>query len=130
VELLLATWRDFSVTTLQAGGVFSGGLIGGISGAMVVCSAGITCRAGTCDAFAAGAGIGHAIGRLGMLCAVCCYRKRDESFLGAGIPQSAGDQITGTAANLWPREPTHYFEAAVELATFIFLMWLLQAQKI
>jgi phosphatidylglycerol:prolipoprotein diacylglycerol transferase len=38
------------------------------------------------------------------------------------------NQITGTPLNV-PLEPTQLFEAAVELANFFFLMWLLKRRK-
>ena len=59
-------WTDiFSLSTLQAGGVFSGGLIGAlIAGAWYIRRQHMPPLA-TFDAFAPGLAIGHAIGRLG-----------------------------------------------------------------
>ena len=57
----------FSLNTLQAGGVFSGGLIGGFAAAAWYVRRHRMPPLATCDAFAPGLALGHAIGRLGVL---------------------------------------------------------------
>ena len=74
-------WREiFSISTLQAGGVFSGGLIG----ALVV--GGWYMRSHrmpplrTVDAFSPGLAFGHVLGRFGCFSAGCCYGKPTNHF--------------------------------------------------
>ena len=83
---------------------------------------------GTCDAFAPGLALGHAIGRIGCFAAGCCYGKETHHFWGVVFRNPLANQITGTPLNV-PLEPTQLFESAVELANFFFLMWLLKRRK-
>ena len=55
----------FSLSTLQAGGVFSGGLIGALLAAVWYIRKHRMPAMATCDAFAPGLALGHAIGRVG-----------------------------------------------------------------
>jgi phosphatidylglycerol---prolipoprotein diacylglyceryl transferase len=118
----------FSVTTLQAGGVFSGGLLAAFLAAAWYVHRNHMPALGTCDAFAPGLALGHAIGRLGCFAAGCCYGKPTSHWWGVVFRNPLANQITGTPLNV-PLEPTQLFESAVEFANFIFLMWLLKRRK-
>jgi phosphatidylglycerol:prolipoprotein diacylglycerol transferase len=121
--------RDiFSISTLQAGGVFSGGLLAALVAAAWYMRRHHMPALGTCDAFAPGLALGHAIGRLGCFAAGCCYGKETHHFWAVTFTNPLANQITGTPLNV-PLEPTQLFEAAVELADFFFLMWLLRRRK-
>jgi phosphatidylglycerol:prolipoprotein diacylglycerol transferase len=82
----------------------------------------------TCDAFAPGLALGHALGRIGCFAAGCCYGKETHHFWAVTFHNPLANQITGTPLNV-PLEPTQLFEAAVEFANFLFLMWLLKRRK-
>jgi phosphatidylglycerol---prolipoprotein diacylglyceryl transferase len=118
----------FSVTTLQAGGVFSGGLLAAFIAAAWYVRRNHMPALGTCDAFSPGLALGHAIGRIGCFAAGCCYGKPTDHFWGVVFRNPLANQITGTPLNV-PLEPTQLFEAAVEFANFIFLMWLLKRRR-
>jgi phosphatidylglycerol:prolipoprotein diacylglycerol transferase len=118
----------FSIETLQAGGVFSGGLIAALLAAAWYLRKHHTPALGTCDAFAPGLALGHAIGRIGCFAAGCCYGKPTHHFWGVVFNNPLAHQITGTPLNV-PLEPTQLFESAVELANFFFLIWLLKRRK-
>ena len=118
----------FSVSTLQAGGVFSGGLIAAFAAAAWYVRRHHMPALGTCDAFAPGLALGHAIGRIGCFAAGCCYGKETHHFWGVTFTNPLANQIAGTPLNK-SLEPTQLFEAAVELANFFFLMWLLKRRK-
>jgi phosphatidylglycerol:prolipoprotein diacylglycerol transferase len=118
----------FSVTTLQAGGVFSGGLLAAFIAAAWYVRRNHMPALGTCDAFSPGLALGHAIGRIGCFAAGCCYGKETHHFWGVVFRNPLANQITGTPLNV-PLEPTQLFEAAVEFANFVFLMWLLKRRK-
>ena len=83
---------------------------------------------GTCDAFAPGLALGHAIGRVGCFAAGCCYGKETHHWWGVVFRNPLANSITGTPLNI-PLEPTQLFESAVELANFFFLMWMLKRRK-
>ncbi len=118
----------FSVSTLQAGGVFSGGLLAAMVAAAWYVRKHHMPALGTCDAFAPGLALGHAIGRIGCFAAGCCYGKPTHHFWGITFTNPLANAITGTPLNI-PLEPTQLFESAVELANFFLLMWLLKRRK-
>jgi phosphatidylglycerol:prolipoprotein diacylglycerol transferase len=118
----------FSIDTLQAGGVFSGGLIAAFIAAAWYVRRHHMPALRTCDAFAPGLALGHAIGRVGCFAAGCCYGKETHHLWGVTFHNPLANQIAGTPLNV-PLEPTQLFESSVELANFIFLMWLLKRKK-
>jgi phosphatidylglycerol---prolipoprotein diacylglyceryl transferase len=110
----------FSMSTLQAAGVFQGGLI-----LAVVFAWYYTRRNGmpwltTADAFAPGIALGHAIGRLGCLAAGCCWGVVcDRPW---AITFRNPEATTGVPL-YQPLHPTQIYELVAELAVFAFLMW-------
>ena len=118
----------FSISTLQAGGVFSGGLLAAFAAAAWYVWRNHLPPLGTCDAFAPGLALGHSIGRIGCFAAGCCYGKETHHWWGVTFTNPLAAEITGTPLGK-PLEPTQLFESAVELANFIFLMWLLKRRK-
>jgi len=118
----------FSLSTLQAGGVFSGGLIAGFAVAAWYIRKHKIPPLATCDAFAPGLAIGHAIGRLGCFAAGCCFGKETHHFWGVTFTHPLANAISGTPLNV-PLEPTQLFEAAVELANFFLLTWMFNRKK-
>lgn len=118
----------FSINTLQAGGVFSGGLIGALLAAAWYIRKHNMPALATCDAFAPGLALGHAIGRVGCFAAGCCYGKETHHFWGVTFTNPLAAAISGTPLKV-PLQPTQLFEAAVELANFLILMWLFKRKK-
>jgi phosphatidylglycerol---prolipoprotein diacylglyceryl transferase len=118
----------FTLTTLQAGGVFSGGLIGAFAAAVWYIRKHHMPALGTCDAFAPGLALGHAIGRLGCFSAGCCYGKPTSHWWGVTFTNPLAAELVGTPLNQ-KLQPTQLFEAAVELANFFILMWMLKRKK-
>ena len=88
----------FSITTLQAGGVFSGGLLAAFVAAAWYVRKHHMPALGTCDAFAPGLALGTRDRPAGMFCGGMLLRKRDASFLGSGVSQSAGESDYGHSA--------------------------------
>ena len=123
------TWRDiFSLNTLQSGGVFSGGLIGALLAAAWYIRREHLPPLATCDAFAPGLALGHAIGRLGCFAAGCCWGKPTHAWWGVTFRNPVANQLVGTPLNE-ALEPTQLFEFAVELTNFFLLMWMLKRKK-
>jgi phosphatidylglycerol---prolipoprotein diacylglyceryl transferase len=114
--------RIFSLSTLQAAGVFQGGLVLAVGFAFYY-----TNRYGmpwltTFDTFAPGIAIGHAIGRLGCLAAGCCWGKACDLPWAITFRNFQAD--TGVPF-FQPLHPTQLYEAAAELAVFAVLYWLI-----
>ena len=122
-------WTDiFSVSTLQAGGVFSGGLIAALLAAAWYIRRNRMPALATCDAFAPGLALGHAIGRVGCFAAGCCFGKPTHAWWGVTFTNPVAHDLVGTPLNE-ALEPTQLFESAVELANFFLLMWMLKRKK-
>ena len=115
----------FSLGTLQAGGVFSGGLIAGFAAAAWYIRKHRMPALATADAFAPGLAFGHALGRVGCFAAGCCYGKPTNHFWGVTFTNPLANLYSQTPLNV-AIEPTQLFESAVELANFFILMWLLK----
>jgi phosphatidylglycerol---prolipoprotein diacylglyceryl transferase len=118
----------FSLSTLQAGGVFSGGLIGAFAAAAWYIRKHHLPALRICDAFAPGLALGHAIGRLGCFAAGCCWGKPTTHFWGVTFTNPLAAQLVGTPLGV-PLEPTQLFESAVELANFFILAWMIKRKK-
>jgi phosphatidylglycerol:prolipoprotein diacylglycerol transferase len=110
----------FSLATLQAAGVFQGGLILAVLFAVLY-----TRRFGmpwltTADAFAPAIAAGHAIGRLGCLAAGCCWGVVcDRPW---AITFRNPEATTGVPL-YQPLHPTQIYEMLAEGAVFLFLLW-------
>ena len=118
----------FSINTLQAGGVFSGGLLASFIAAAWYVRKHHMPALGTCDAFAPGLALGHAIGRLGCFAAGCCYGKPTHHAWGVIFTNPLANTWVGTPLGV-PLEPTQLFESAVELFNFIILYWLVRHKR-
>ncbi len=107
-----------SFSSIQAGGIFYGGLIGALLTAWIYSG-----RVGlpplqTADAFAPGLAIGHAIGRLGCFSAGCCWGI--ECHRPWAVTFTNSKAITGVPLNT-PLHPTQLYEAASEALIFAVL---------
>jgi phosphatidylglycerol---prolipoprotein diacylglyceryl transferase len=118
----------FSLNTLQAGGVFSGGLIGAFAAAAWYIRRHHMPALATCDAFAPGLALGHAIGRVGCFAAGCCYGKPTDHFWGVTFTNPIAHELVGTPIGE-ALQPTQLFESAVELVNFFILAWMLKRKK-
>lgn len=122
-------WKEiFSLNTLQAGGVFSGGLLAALAvGAWYMRSHHMPLLR-TTDAFAPGLAIGHVLGRFGCFAAGCCYGKETSHFWGVTFTNQLANLVSQTPLGV-KLEPTQLIEAAAEFFNFVFLMWLLKRKK-
>lgn len=118
----------FSLSTLQAGGVFSGGVIAALAAGIWYIRRHHLPALGLLDAFAPGLALGHAIGRLGCFSAGCCWGKPTTHFWGVTFTNPLATELVGTPLGV-PLEPTQLFEAAVELVNFFILAWLWKRKK-
>ena len=118
----------FSLSVLQAGGVFYGGLIAAVAASIWYMRRNRMPALPTCDAFAPGLALGHAIGRIGCFAAGCCYGKPTTHFWGVTFTSPLANAWVGTPLNI-PLEPTQLFESAVEFINFAILFWLIKHKK-
>ncbi|MFB3813032.1 MAG: prolipoprotein diacylglyceryl transferase [Terriglobales bacterium] len=118
----------FSLSTLRAGGVFYGGLIAAVAASVWYIRRKRLPVLRTCDAFAPGIAIGHAIGRLGCFAAGCCYGKPTSLPWGVIFADPMAHTLSDTPLHV-PIHPTQLYESAVELINFFVLVWLLKRKK-
>src|SRR5216117_149735 len=109
-------------TLLRSGGVFYGGLIVAVGVALVYIR-----RVGlplwtTCDVFAPGIALGHAIGRFGCLFAGCCYGKETSVPWAITFTDPFAAANVGTPLNR-PLHPTQLYESGAELLILGVLLW-------
>ena len=126
--MFLFDWRTyllnpreiFTFSTLQAAGVYQGGLIIAILFAIVYMR-----RTGlpallTCDVFAPGLAIGHAIGRLGCLAAGCCWGSVCHRPWAITFTKPEAHELTGVPLGV-PLHPAQLYESLAEFVIFGFL---------
>src|SRR5207302_3195484 len=85
-----------SFSTMQAGGVFSGGLLAALLAAAWYIRRNHLPALATCDAFAPGLALGHAIGRVGCFAAGCCWGKPTDHFWGITFKNPVANYLVGT----------------------------------
>ena len=117
-----APGRIFSMETLQAAGVFQGGLILALVTAYFYMKKQALPMLSTSDAFAPGVAIGHAIGRLGCFAAGCCWGTECDLPWAVKFHNPAATLLTGVPLET-PLHPAQLYESATELLLFGFLMW-------
>jgi len=110
----------FSLATLQAGGVFYGGLILALVTAFVYMRRKGLPVLATADAFAPAVAAGHAIGRVGCFAAGCCWGQECRRPWAVTFTNPVAHQLFGTPLGI-PLHPTQLYEAATEALTFVLL---------
>jgi phosphatidylglycerol---prolipoprotein diacylglyceryl transferase len=118
----------FALSTLQAGGVWSGGFLL----ALVMCIWYMRVNnmpvLRTCDVFAPGLALGHAFGRVGCFAAGCCYGRETTLPWGVTFSNPLAHSISDTPLHV-PLHPTQLYEMALELCNCLFLVWLIRRKK-
>lgn len=120
--------RNFSWSNLQAGGVFSGGLLLSILCCYLYARKVRMPKLKTADSFAPGIAIGHAIGRLGCFAAGCCYGKPTNLPWGVTFTNPLSYQLAGTPLNI-RIHPTQIYEALAEGLIFLVLVTLFKRKS-
>ena len=118
-------WPDiqvFSLATLQAAGVFQGGLILALVTAFVYIRHNKLPILAVSDAFAPGVALGHAIGRLGCFAAGCCWGKECSLPWAVTFKNPDAGALTGVPLGV-PLHPAQLYESVTEALLFSFLYW-------
>ena len=112
----------FSLATLQAAGVWQGGLALAIVFAFFYIRRNQLPFLKTFDAFGPGIAIGHAIGRIGCFAAGCCWGNQCDLPWAVTFRNPEANALTGVPLNQ-PLHPSQLYEMATEFALFAFLYW-------
>lgn len=112
----------FSLSSLQAGGVFYGGLIAALLVAVWYLRKTKLPGWKTADVFAPAIALGHGIGRLGCFSAGCCWGVECHRPWAVTFTSPAAHDLVGVPLNI-PLHPTQLYEAGAEFAIFAFLYW-------
>jgi len=111
----------FSFSTLQAGGIFHGGLIAALVVAFVYLRSKRLPALKTADVFAPGVALGHAIGRLGCFSAGCCWGAECHRAWAVTFTNPDANRMFGTPLNT-PLHPTQLYEAGAEALIALLLL--------
>jgi len=123
--MIVFDWPDiqiFSLATLQAAGVFQGGLILALITAFFYIRNNKLPALAVADTFAPGVALGHAIGRLGCFAAGCCWGKECHLPWAVTFRNPDAYGLTGVPLNV-PLHPAQLYESATEALLFAFLYW-------
>jgi phosphatidylglycerol:prolipoprotein diacylglycerol transferase len=127
--LVLLDWRHYSsspreiLTILQSGGVFYGGLLGGILVAAWYVRHHHLPGWATADVLAPGVVVGQAIGRLGCFSAGCCWGKATQVPWAVVFTDVYAARAVGTPMDT-PLHPSQLYESFAAFLIFFFLLWL------
>lgn len=112
----------FSLSTLQAGGVFYGGLIGALAVSWWYMRRTRLPLWKTADVFAPAIALGHGIGRLGCFSAGCCWGVRCSLPWAVTFTNPVAKDLVGVPLNI-PLHPTQLYESFSEFLIFGVLYW-------
>jgi phosphatidylglycerol:prolipoprotein diacylglycerol transferase len=132
--LLLVEWPFYSrnpgelFSLVQSGGVFYGGLIGGLPVAWWYSRRHGLQPWPTADVLAPGVVLGQAVGRLGCFAAGCCYGRPTEVPWAVTFKDLYTTRTVGTPLDV-PLHPTQLYESAATLLIFGALLWLAKRKQ-
>jgi len=106
---------------VRSGGVFYGGLIAAVSVAFWYMWRHKMPLWTTCDVFAPGIALGHAVGRLGCLMAGCCYGRETTVPWAITFSNPEAAANVGTPLGV-PLHPTQLYDAGAELLIMLLLL--------
>ena len=112
----------FSLDTLQAAGVFQGGLILALVTAFLYMRHQKLPLLATSDAFAPGLALGHAIGKIGCFAAGCCWGIESNVPWAVKFHDPAAYALTGVPLEI-ALHPAQLYESGAEALLFGFLYW-------
>jgi phosphatidylglycerol:prolipoprotein diacylglycerol transferase len=109
------------LTLARSGGVFYGGLILAVTVALWYMRRHRMPMWTTCDVFAPGIALGHAVGRLGCLAAGCCFGRPTSVPWAVTFTHPEAAANVGTPLNV-PLHPTQLYESGAELLILVLLL--------
>ncbi len=112
--------RLFSLSALQAGGVFYGGFLAALATAFIYSRRNALPWLKTADVFAPAVASGHAIGRLGCFAAGCCWGQPTDMPWGIAFTDPLAREIVGAPLNVH-LHPTQLYESFGTALVALFL---------
>src|SRR5207248_2112897 len=112
----------FSLSTLQAAGIFYGGLLAALVMAFFYMRQKGLPMLATADVLAPGIALGHSIGRLGCFAAGCCWGAPTNLPWAVTFSKPEAHDLVGVPLGI-PLHPTQLYEALAEALIFLFLYW-------
>jgi phosphatidylglycerol:prolipoprotein diacylglycerol transferase len=120
----MANPRDFfSLSTLQAAGVYQGGFLLALAFAVYYIRKHGMPLLTTLDVFAPGIAIGHGFGRIGCFAAGCCYGTECDRFWAVRFHNVEAYKMTGVPLEV-PLHPTQLYESLFNFLLAGVLYWL------
>lgn len=113
--------RLFSLSALQAGGIFYGGLLAALAVAFWYPKKVGLPPLSTADVFAPAVAVGHSIGRLGCFAAGCCWGRPSDAPWAVEFTNPVAHETVGVPLGIH-LHPTQLYEAA---GTFLIALFLL-----
>jgi phosphatidylglycerol:prolipoprotein diacylglycerol transferase len=132
--LVVVDWQYFGsnpkelLSIFQSGGVFYGGLLGGILVAWWYARRHKLDGWQTADVLAPGVVLGQAIGRLGCFAAGCCYGAPAQVPWAVTFTDVYSARAVGTPLDT-PLHPSQIYESVAAFLIFFFLLWLAPRKK-
>ena len=120
--------REILWAFLQSGGVFYGGLVGGLLMAFWFARRSHLPLWPTADVLAPGVVIGQSIGRLGCFAAGCCWGKTATVPWAVTFTDVEVARTIGTPLDT-PLHPSQVYESLLTLLIFVVLIWLAPRKK-
>ncbi|MEP7363569.1 MAG: prolipoprotein diacylglyceryl transferase [Acidobacteriota bacterium] len=117
----------FTLSTLQSGGVFFGGLVGAVAVAFWTIRSKKLPLWPTLDAFAPGIALGHAIGRLGCFAAGCCWGEACDRSWAVIFRNRDANALTGVPLDVG-LHPTQLYESVSQAILFV-ILWNLYGKR-
>jgi phosphatidylglycerol---prolipoprotein diacylglyceryl transferase len=121
-------WADprsiFSVSTLQAAGVYQGGFLLALVTAIIYMRYNRLPGFETCDVFAPGLAAGQAIGRLGCFAAGCCWGTECDRPWAVTFRNPEAHDLTNVPLGI-PLHPAQLYEVAADALIFAALYWMI-----
>ena len=126
--MILFDWKSywdgtlslFSLNTLQAAGVYQGGLLLALLTAILYMRHNHLPALLTCDVFAPGVALGQAVGRIGCFAAGCCWGTQCHLPWAVTFRNLEAQNLTGVVLGV-PLHPTQLYEAIADAAIFYVL---------
>jgi len=112
----------FSLSTLQAAGIFYGGLLAALLTAYLYMRRKGLPMLGTADVLAPGVALGHSIGRLGCFAAGCCWGAPSSRAWAVVFSKPEAHDLVGVPLGVH-LHPTQLYEALAEAIIFLILYW-------
>lgn len=122
-------WNDpgslFSLSTLQAAGVYQGGFLLALVTAILYMRHHQLPALATCDVFAPGIAVGQAIGRLGCFAAGCCWGTECDRPWAVTFRNPEAHDLTGVPLGV-PLHAAQIYESLADALIFAALYWMIR----